>query len=65
MVDIGICDRVKEVDVNTTIIVNMISIIVSTHIKASMRCFCCVDRLMIVMIKVISKVVLVSSITEA
>lgn len=65
MTDIGICDGVIEVDVNTTSMVNIISIIVSTHIRANIRCFCCVERLMIVIVNAIYRVILVSSITGA
>lgn len=62
---IGICAIVNEVEVNTTSIVNTIRIIVSTHIRASIRCLCCKDRAIIVTIKVVYRVVLVSSTTVA
>lgn len=65
MIGIGVCDMVSEVEVNTTSIVNTMSIIVSTHIRASIRCLCCSDREIIVIIKVVYRVVLISSITMA
>lgn len=52
IVGMGICERVKEVDVKITNIVNIMSIIVSTHIRANIRCFCCVDRPIMVIVKV-------------
>lgn len=62
---IGICDIVKEVEVNITSIVNTISIIVSTHIRANIRCLCCSDRAVIVIINIRYRVVFTSSITRA
>lgn len=44
---------------------NRRSIIVSIHISASMRCFCCIDRLRIVVIKAMAMIVLISSIIGA
>lgn len=37
------------------------SVIVSIHISASIRCLCCVDRLRRVIIKVRARIVLISS----
>lgn len=65
IIGMGICDMVSEVDVNRTSNVNRISIIVSTHIKASMRCLCCSDRVIMVIIKVTYRAVFISSITAA
>lgn len=56
---------VKEVEVNMTSIVNTISIIVSTHIRASIRCLCCSDRVVIVIINSRYRVIFISSITRA
>lgn len=50
IVGIGICDIVIVVDVRITSSVKRMSIIVSTHIRASIRCFCCIDRLVIIII---------------
>lgn len=62
---IGICDIVNEVEVNTTSIVNTMSIIVSTHIKASIRCLYCIDSVVIAIMNVKYMVVFISSITVA
>lgn len=43
-------------------IMNSVSIIASMHIRASIRCLCCVDRLIIIIKKIIDRVILVSSI---
>lgn len=44
---------------------NRRSIIVSMHISASIRCLCCMDRLKIVVIKAMARIVLISSIIGA
>lgn len=53
MVDMGSCEAVKEVEVKITSIVNIMSIIVSRHIRASIRCLCCKDKLVMVIMKVV------------
>lgn len=65
IIGIGVCATASEVEVNTTSIVNTMSIIVSTHIRASIRCLCCSDREIMVIMKAVYKVVLISSITMA
>lgn len=65
MIGIGVCETVSELELNITSIVNTMSIIVSTHIRANIRCFCCSDRVMIVIIKAVYRAVFISSITVA
>lgn len=65
IIGIGICDMVSEVEVNMTSIVNTISIIVSTHIRANIRCLCCIDIAVIVIINIKHKAVFVNPTTVA
>lgn len=65
IIGIGICDIVIEVEVNRTSIVNTMSIIVSTHIRASIKCLCCSDKVIMVIIKAMYRVIFISSTTMA
>lgn len=44
---------------------NKVSIIASIHMRASMRCLCCIDRPSIIMKKIVVSVILMGSITRA
>lgn len=65
MIGMGVCDKDIVVDVNRTSMVNSKSIIVSIHIRARMRCFCCIERLMVVIMRASVRTVLVNSIIGA
>lgn len=44
---------------------NKVSIIASIHMRASIRCLCCVDRPSMMMKKIIVSVIMIGSITRA
>lgn len=61
----GVCDSVVVVKTYRVSITKSNSIIVSRHIRATIRCLCCMDMLIIANTKVIIRVFLISSIVEA
>lgn len=62
---IGVCERASVVEVKITNIVNTMSIIVSIHIRASIRCLCCSDKVIMMIVKVVYRTVLIISTTVA
>lgn len=44
---------------------NKVSIIASIHMRANIRCLCCIERPSIIMKKVVASVILMGSITRA
>lgn len=62
---IGVWDMASEIVVYITSIVNRISIIASMHMRASIKCLCCIERPSIITKNIIVSVILMSSITRA